>query len=157
VALPFFSLAVFMLVDPHEGDSAAQSLAPGLFFGSVFLLPGLAMFFVGRRARREQEFIDGVTGMIRSHDRFSVGELAAKIGRTELETESLVSRVVADDNGIDLVFHRPTREYIHRGRLAADGRVVDRCSACGAPTSHQVVFPGETVPCTYCNAPLVAP
>ncbi len=156
IALPFFCLAVFMFADPTKGDTAAQSLAPGLFFGTAFLTPGLLLFLYGRRAYQDAEFLTAVTGMVRSYDRFTVAELAQKIGRTELETEALVARIIASNSGIDLVFHRPSRSYIHRARLAAGQHVVERCPSCGAPTNREVVFDGERVPCTYCGAVLGA-
>jgi hypothetical protein len=154
VAMPFFCLAVFMYMDPLKGDTPTQSLAPGLFFGSALIVPGLLLFVYGRRARQDAEFVEAVTGMVRSYDRFTVAELAQKIGRTELETETLVARIIAANNGVDLVFHRPSRSYIHRARLAAGQRVVERCPSCGAPTNREVVFDGERVPCTYCGATL---
>lgn len=155
LAIPFFCLAVMMLLDPKEGEGPLQSLVPGLFFGSVLLFPGLILYGYGRSVGKDREFREAVTGMVRSHDRFTVEELARKIGRTELETEGLIARILAEGNGIDLVFHRPTREYLHRARLSAGQRVVERCAACGAPTERAVVFEGEQVACTYCGAALV--
>ncbi|HEX3595507.1 MAG TPA: hypothetical protein VHU80_10405 [Polyangiaceae bacterium] len=154
IAMPFFPLAVFMYMDPVKGDTPTQSLVPGLFFGTAFVIPGLLLFVYGRRARLESEFFEAVTGMVRSYDRFTVAELAQKIGRTELETEGVVARIIAANNGVDLVFHRPSRSYIHRSRLAAGQHVVDRCPSCGAPTNREVVFDGERVPCTFCGAAL---
>jgi hypothetical protein len=154
MALPFFCLAVFMVMDPDEGSTFAQSLAPGMFFGSVLLCPGVVLFFYGRRSQRDRDFLQAVTGVVRSHDRFRVAELATKIGRTELETEGLVARIIASGQGIDLVFHRPTREYVHRARLNAGERVIERCASCGAPTNREIVFEGEQVPCTFCGASL---
>lgn len=156
LGLPFLFLAVFMAVAPNKGATLAESLAPGLFFGSALLGPGVALYLFGRRARKEQEFLAAVTGMVRSTDRFTVSDLARRIGRTELETEGLVARIATAQNGIDLVFHRPTREYMHRARLARGERIVERCRSCGAPTNQQVVFQGEHVPCVYCGAALVA-
>jgi hypothetical protein len=144
-----------MMIDPKQGETIAQRLAPGLFFGSVFLVPGLVLFAYGRRARQDQEFLNAVTGMVRTTDRFSVAELSRRIGRTELETEALVARIIAANNGVDLVFHRPTREYLHRARLARGERVVEKCPSCGAPTKGDVVLEGERVPCVYCGAALV--
>src|SRR5882724_840951 len=139
IALPFFPLAVFMVADPKKGETTMQSAAPGLFFGTAFLFPGLALFLYGRRVRRDNEFLEAVTGMVRSHDRFTVADLANKIGRTELETEGIVARIIVAHNGVDLVFHRPSRTYMHRGRLAAGQHVIDRCPSCGAPTQRDVV------------------
>ena len=155
LALPFFCLAVFMVLDPQKGATRLQSLMPGLFFGMVLLAPGLILYFVGRKADRDKEFMDSLTNLIRSHDRFTVAEIAMKTGRTELETERLIAQVDHRDTQIDLVFHRPTRQYMHRGRLAQAERVVERCPRCGAPTQREVVFWGEQPLCMYCNAPLL--
>lgn len=155
LALPFLCLAVFMLLDPKDGATPLQSLIPGLFFGSVLLAPGLALYLFGRRTRKDREFLAAVTSMVRTTDRFTTADLARRIGRTELETEGLVGRIMAEQNGIDLVFHRSTREYLHRNRLAHGERLVERCASCGAPTNLDVVFHGERVPCIYCGAALV--
>ena len=154
LALPFIALAVMMFFDPPKGDTPLKALVPGLFFASVVLWPGLALWIVGGRSRREREFLDAVAQMVRSHDSFSVSELSRKIGRTELETEALIGRIAHRDPTIDLVFYRPRREYIHRQRLGGAHRIVDRCPHCGAPAQHQVVFPGDSVACTYCHGPL---
>jgi ribosomal protein S27E len=155
LALPFLCLAIFMAVDPKKDATTVQSLAPGLFFGSVLLAPGLALYLFGRRARKDQEFLAAVTGMVRTTDRFTVQDLSRRIGRTELETEGLVARIIAAQNGIDLVFRRATREYMHRARLARGERIVEQCPSCGAPTNQDVVFEGERVPCLYCGAALL--
>jgi len=159
MGIPCLCLAVLMWLAPSKGDetkSAMQNLAPGLFFGSVVLFPGIVLFLYGRRVSKDEEFLGAVTAMIRSHDRFTVEDLARKIGRNELETEGLVAKVIAASNGIDLAFHRPTREYIHRQRLAQGQRVVEACPSCGAPTRGEVVFEGERVPCMFCGVALVA-
>ena len=78
LALPFFCLAVFMMLDPQKGATRLQSLMPGLFFGMVLLAPGLILYFVGRKADRDKEFMDSLTNLIRSHDRFTVAEIAMK-------------------------------------------------------------------------------
>ncbi len=155
-ALPFLSLAVMMFASPPKGDTPLEALVPGLFFASVVLLPGLALWSYGSKVRRQREFEESVTSLVRSHDRFSVGELAQKIGRSELETEVLINRIAHRDRTIDLVFHRPSRQYIHRARLQGGQIVVDACPRCGAPSGGAVVFPGEQLQCLYCGAPLVA-
>lgn len=154
LAFPFLALAVFMFLDPPKGDTPGKALVPGLFFASVALWPGLMLWVFGSRTRKEREFVEAVTEMIRSHDSFAVAELAHKIGKTELETEALIHRIARKDAGIDLVFYRPRREYIHRQRLGGPHRIVDRCPHCGAPAQRQVVFPGDVVMCTYCHGQL---
>ncbi|HEY6559932.1 MAG TPA: hypothetical protein VI072_21760 [Polyangiaceae bacterium] len=154
LALPFLCLAFFMVLAPTKGATTAESLAPGMLFGSVLLVPGLTLYLFGRRARKDREFLGAVTSMVRTTDRFTVQDLARRIGRTELETEGIVGRIMAEQNGIDLVFHRSTREYLHRARLAGGERLVVRCHSCGAPTNQDVVFEGERVPCVYCGVAL---
>ena len=156
LSLPFFCLAVFMVLAPEKEQSVMENLTPGLFFGSVLLFPGLVLYFVGRKAKRQREFLEAVTQLVRSHDRFTVAEFAAKIGRTELETEVLINRIDHNNSDIALVFHRPTRQYMHRARVGQAQRVIDRCPHCGAPTQHEVIFPGEQARCVYCGAPLQA-
>lgn len=152
VGLPFLLLAVFMVATPKPGQKPMESLAPGLFFGSVALVPGAILFVAGSRAQKEREFLDGVAGLIRSHDSFQIGEMAIKIGRTELETEAIVHRIDFHAKDIELVFHRPTRSYMHRARMQRGSLLVERCPACGAPTGLQVVFAGESGVCTFCGA-----
>ena len=156
IGLPFLPITLLMYLDPFEGTTAIESLALGLLFWSVLLLPGFALYIGGRKAQDERRFYDAVTGMVRSHDRFGVVELAGKIGRTELETETLIAQIVAADNGIELAFYRATREYVHRASLIDNERVVEKCVACGAPTNNQVVLVGETATCTYCHVAIVA-
>jgi hypothetical protein len=154
-ALPFVLLAVFMALSPLEpDDTLTESLTPGLFFASVLFVPGMVLYVVGKRAQKEQEFLQAVTGMMRSHDAFTAAELALRIGRSELETEQLIHRIDERTPDLDLVFHRASRRYIHRTRLEAGAYVVERCGRCGAPTGHQVVLPGEWPTCAYCQAPL---
>jgi len=153
LGIAFFLLAVFMFADPLEGETRLQSLIPGLFFGSVTLPTGVVIFTWGMFRSRRLAFEEQVTGFLRNHDRFTVEEMARKIGRTELQTEALISRLSVQHR-LDLVFHRTTREYLHRARLGGNQRVVEQCPSCGARNQPQVVFGDEVVSCTYCNAPL---
>ncbi len=50
LAAAWFLLAIFMFLDPLEGMGRAESLVPGLFFGSATLVPGLALFHLGAGA-----------------------------------------------------------------------------------------------------------
>lgn len=150
----FFFLALFMFADPPDGDTRLQALVPGLFFSSVTLVPGILIFIWGFFGDRARAFEEQVAGLIRNHDRFTVGEMAKKIGKNELETEVLISRLSVRQK-LDLVYHRPTREYLHRGLLDNNSQIVDRCPSCGGSVGRQVVFRGESVQCSYCGAALV--
>ena len=148
-----FLLAIFMFLDPLEGDTRLQSLLPGAFFGSVLFLPGVVLFLWGRARGKRAEFENQVAGMLRTHDRFSIAEMARKISRDEMQTEALVVRL-ARREGLDLVFHRPSREYMHRARVPEARRVVETCPSCGAVNGRQVVFGNEEAVCSYCSHPL---
>jgi hypothetical protein len=153
VASAFYLLAVFMFLDPLDGETPGQSVIPGLFFGSVVVVPGLALFWWGRAREAAAEFEETLMGYIRSHDRFTTDEMAAKVGQPAIEVERLVVRLGNRDD-IDLVFHRPDRTWLHRGRINVAHAVVDRCPSCGASIGSQIIFAGEQIACPYCDSPL---
>ena len=70
-----------------------------------------------------------------------------------MEVEGLIVRLGNRDD-IDLVFHRPDRSWLHRGRIDPGHNVVTQCPSCGAQVGAQLVMAGEKIPCQYCNTPL---
>lgn len=146
----FFIISFFIIAD--KGFS-------GAFYGAMLLmvlfgLPGSAIYFLNRKAIEHIDFLTRFKGFLRSHDRFTVSDIAQKIQRSELETELLIAELNQSDDNIELVFHRPTREYIHRNRLRQDERIIDRCNSCGATFTGQVLTVTEKVLCEYCGSPL---
>lgn len=156
VAGMFGLLAVMMVFSPVEPDDGPiESLIPGLFFGGVFLIPGMILYRSGHRKMEEQKFEKTLAGYVRSLDRFTSAELATKTGLPEMEAEQWVMRL-ANEPDIDLVLHRPDRTWLHRGRLADDDDVIDHCSSCGADVGKQVILAGEKISCQYCGKNLTA-
>lgn len=153
VAGAFYLLAAFMFLDPLEGEGRVESLVPGLFFGSVVLAPGLAAFLWGHRRERQAAFEETLLGYVRSHDRFTSEELARKVGRTEAQVEELIAQLTNRPD-VDLVFHRPDRSWMHRGRIREAHAVVSKCPSCGAGVGSQLIFAGEDIACPYCSSPL---
>lgn len=145
----FFLLVPVVLLESGDKGAAAGFVMFGLFCG----LPGGIALWRSIVRERETSFRDQVGGMMRSHDRFTIEELARKIGRTELETERLINEI-AHAQRLDLVFHRSTREYLHRNRIREAHRVLDQCAACGARLPHEVVLDGEAAICQYCGSAL---
>jgi len=150
-----YLLAAFMFLDPLEGTGRFDSLVPGLFFGSVALVPGLWLYLGARAAAREKELTERAVGLVRSHDSFTTDEFARKLGVDYAKAEEEILQVAQREDA-DLVFHRPDQKWMHRGRLTVKHAVVTKCPSCGAGVGAQVVFEGESVACQYCNQPLVA-
>lgn len=143
--------ASFLLVPVSMMTGDPDAAAGFAMFGFLFGVPGGIALWRTIRRERESEFRELVAGMIRSHDRFTPGELATKIGRNELETEKLIHQI-ADQERLELVFHRSTREYFHRARIREAHRVIDQCGACGGRLSHEMVLEGEAALCQYCGS-----
>lgn len=152
VALSLIALFCSILVAFDETEDRGTVLA-FLMFAGFFGFPGGLIVWRHTRNERERQFRAQLTGYLRTHDRFTVEEIAKKIGRTELETDRLVAEIVSEA-ALDLVFHRSDRAYMHRNRIAAGAKVFDRCASCGAALNHEVVLEGETATCAYCGSSL---
>lgn len=135
--------------DNEKTDAVLGLLMLGAFFG----VPGGFILWGTKKTAREQRFRAEFTGFLRSHDEFTITEMAQKIGRTELETEQLVARAITEDK-LDLVFHRADRRYLHRNRIRQSFKVFERCSACGGQLRHELALEGEVVSCPYCGSPV---
>lgn len=140
-----------MALSPSEGKSRTDSFAAGGFFCLVALIPGIVLRRSGERQLRADAFEQTLIGYIKSFDRFSAAELAAKTERSEMEVEQMLARLVARRD-VDLVFHRPDRTWLHRGRIEGDHDIIERCTACGASIGQQLILRGERIRCTYCDA-----
>jgi len=120
---------------------------------AIFGIPGGVIRWRVRAARQREAFEAEFRGYLMSLDAFTPAELAAKIGRTEMETSGLIARTISEHD-IDLVFHRKAGQYLHRNRIRRAHQVIDRCRSCGASVGHEIVFAGESVNCRYCGTSL---
>ena len=135
-------------------DKSEQDVVLGfLMMTAIFGFPGAIALYQTKKAERAREFRSQLVGYLRTHDRFTVEEMARKIGKTEMETDQLIARIV-DEEKLDLVFHRPDRTYMHRNRVASGARVLEKCGSCGAALHHELVLEGEVVSCAYCGRAL---
>jgi hypothetical protein len=154
VGVSLFLLGIGMYLDPSEGKTQQDSVS-GFALGAMVAVPGLIAWFFVVRHNKVVDFREAVLGMIRNHERFTVPELAQKIGRTELETERLIAVLSQRNKDLTLVFHRPSRQYMHQGVLQSSATVVESCPKCGAPQGRQAILAGETANCTHCDARLI--
>lgn len=146
--ISFICAAVAGLEDTPESTNASFGfLLIGLFFG----FPGGLLLFTVTRGEKRRNLDTLLLGLLRTHDQFTVAEIAQKLGGSEAETEQLIIRAVAQHR-LDLVFHRSDRTYMHRDRIRRDCRVYDRCGACGASLQHELAIEGEAITCPYCNS-----
>jgi hypothetical protein len=147
----FLLCLVLVLV---ENDPKSRGAAYGfVILAALVGTPGGVILWRTRLKERAQALRQQLAGYIRTFDAFTVEELARKIGKTEMETETLIASL-AGEGGFRLAFHRQTRRYLHQDRLRQNHRCLSRCPSCGAAMGNQVVFEGEVVCCQYCNHPL---
>lgn len=146
-------LALGMFLDPLEGASPVESLAPGLFFAGVALVPGLTLTLWARAKEQTERAAQRLLGFVRSSDAFTAIAVAQHLGGTPAEAEEAIQALAARPD-LDLVFHGPDRSWMHRARIKTRHAIVSRCASCGGNVGAQVVFVGETVACSYCGVAL---
>jgi hypothetical protein len=147
-ALLFAVMTPFALLD---GDTNA--MAGILFLSGMFGVPG----FLLRRSAQKRE-LDGalqsqMVGFVRTHDSFSINELAAHIGKTPGEAQALLNQDIARYR-LPLVMHRASGRYLRLDRLSGAAQVAETCQSCGASIGSQIVFEGEHLSCPYCASPV---
>jgi DNA-directed RNA polymerase subunit RPC12/RpoP len=142
------SLALLTIIekDPENQDATYGFMMFTFFFG----IPGVWLCIRGRRKEHYQRLSQQLSGYFRSHDSFTVAEMSQKIGKTEMETECLIFDLI-ETKKINLVFHRSTRQYLHKNRIHKKYHQIDRCSACGASLKQEIIFEGEQIACQYCG------
>ncbi|MEZ4385899.1 MAG: hypothetical protein R3A79_31560 [Nannocystaceae bacterium] len=152
IGILFFLISGLVVIDMVTGDNpkTKSALLGMVMLTGLFAIPGGMILWRVRLARAREQFDSQLRGFVTSLDSFTPGELAQKIGRSEMETESLLAALIAGRQ-VDLAFHRQTGRYLHRGRLQRAHQVIDRCSSCGAAVGHELVFAGESAQCRYCG------
>lgn len=128
----------------------ASTIGGFIMFAGFFGVPGALLLWRGKALQMRTE----LAGLMRVYDRFTAAEIAKKIGIREPEADRLILRL-AQEEKLDLVFHRPDRSYMHKSRIAAqNARVFDACRSCGARLPHEVALEGESAACVYCGTAL---
>jgi hypothetical protein len=140
----FAVMIPFMLID-GEPDAAMGAVV-------IIGLLGVPGFLLRRSAiakQRESELQEQMVGFVRTHDTFSINELATHIGKTPAEAQTLLNRDIARYR-LPLVMHRATGRYMRLDRLSTAAQVAETCQSCGGSLGNQIVFAGEQLTCPYC-------
>ncbi len=118
------------------------------------LLPGLLLLFLGRKARKNEKDLVEFTAWIKTYRRIGLADLAAKLGKNQVDAEKLLIRSV--DQGLLKGFiDRATNEFVLQEAVGQEN-FIDACPKCGANLRKRY-FLGETVVCPYCQSVVVAP
>jgi hypothetical protein len=136
----------FAALDAEHRDAVPGLIFIGLFFG----VPGGLMLRSGTQRQREHELQEQMVGFVRTHDAFSLDELAAHIGVPPARAQTLLNRDIARYR-LPLVMHRASGRYLRLDRLSRAARVAERCHSCGGSLGTQIVFEGEQLTCPYCG------
>jgi len=142
-----FMVGIGMIFDPDPSDSeTGPSIA---IVSAAFIIPGIILIQLGRKAHREEERIESIASIVKSYRRITMTDLALKINVSVHLAEKLLSKAVT----LGLVrghFDRTTGEFYtedSRGQKVE----IKFCSSCGAPLDR-VYLDGETIKCHTCGA-----
>lgn len=143
-------LCIPIIIFVDDSQDKGSAIGGFAMFTAFFGIPGALLLWRGKALQSRAE----LAGLIRVYDRFTAAEIAKKVGLREPEADRLILRL-AQEEKLDLVFHRPDRSYMHRSRIPAQGvRVFDTCRSCGARLPHEVALEGENAACVYCGSAL---
>lgn len=143
-ALVLAILIPFAFLDGEPNAAAGIILMVGMLG-----LPGFLLRRTGVARQLESELQAQMVGFVRTHDAFSINELAAHVGKTPAETQALLNRDIARYR-LPLVMHRASGRYLRLDRLSSAAQVAEQCQSCGASIGNQIVFEGERLTCPYC-------
>jgi hypothetical protein len=147
---------LFLLLSPVAAiDKNDLGAMAGLILMGGFLAgPGGLLLRAGITRQRESELQDQMVGFVRSHEAFTIDELARHLGKTPAEAQTLLHRDIAKYQ-LPLVMHRASRRYMRLDRLSRAAQVAERCQACGGQLDRQVLLEGEQLNCPYCGTLVV--
>lgn len=131
-------------------DNAPDAAFGGVFMAALLGVPGVLTRRAAVARERELALQEQMVGFVRTHDSFSINELAAHIGKTPGEAQTLLNRDIARYR-LPLVMHRASGRYLRLDRLSTAAQVAEQCQTCGGSLGNQVVFVGEQLTCPYCR------
>lgn len=140
------------LMFPFAIIDGAWDAVPGLLLLiGIFGVPGFLLRRAGLTRQHESELQVQMVAFVRTHDAFSINELAAHVGKTPAEAQTLLNRDIARYH-LPLVMHRASGRYMRLDRISSVAQVAERCQSCGASLGNQIVFEGERLTCPYCSS-----
>jgi hypothetical protein len=153
LAFGAFWLFIVPLVIIDGGDDASSAAMGGLLMAFLCGVPGGLVTYFVRKSDRNVKLRNQLMGFIQSHDAFSAGDIAPKLGESEFETEQLIVTLV-HERRLPLLFHARDRRYYHPDRVRESYAVLTHCQSCGARMGSEIIFAGETRRCHYCGTPV---
>lgn len=132
-------------------DGSHDAVAGFILLIGLFGAPGFLLHRAGRSRERESDLQVQMVAFVRTHDAFSIQELAARIGKTPAEAQTLLDRDIARHH-LPLVMHRASGRYLRLDRLSKAAKVAEQCQSCGAAIGNQIIFEGEHLTCPYCSS-----
>jgi hypothetical protein len=130
-------------------DGEWEAVVGLLILGGLFGAPGGLLLRSGILRQRLTELQANMVAFVRTHDAFSIDELAAHIHKSPAEAQRLLNLDIARYR-LPLVMHRASGRYLRLDRLSRAAQVAERCQSCGGSLGTQIVFEGERLTCPYC-------
>jgi DNA-directed RNA polymerase subunit RPC12/RpoP len=142
--------ALFVVMIPLaliDGDRDAAF--GGILLAVLLGVPGIVKLRSALIQERDNAIQEQMIGFVRTHDSFSINELAAHLGKTPGDAQMLLNRDIARYH-LPLVWHRASGRYLRLDRLSTTAQVAEKCQSCGAALGSEIVFAGEQLTCPYC-------
>jgi hypothetical protein len=150
--IPGALLLIMLPIAMIEGE---WDVVGGLvFLVGLFGAPGGLLLRSGILRQRSTVLQAQMVAFVRTHDAFSINELAAHIHRSPAEAQRLLDLDIARYR-LPLVMHRASGRYLRLDRLSRAAQVAERCQSCGGSLGTQIVFEGERLTCPYCASVVV--
>ena len=142
-----FALIAVLLTISLTPILAYICIPGGVIPGALAVLFGVVEW---RRAKQLKEFAT----FLGTYRRIRMDDLARKLGKTEMETDRLLTRAI-ELKYVAGVVDRATGEFVVAG--AEKQQVfVERCPHCGGVVNRWA-FPEERFPCPYCDVAVEVP
>ncbi len=148
-------VGVFGTISPPEGNTSQDYLIIIGFCTSTLLIPGIVIFAWGWKLGKEESELEKLAGYLKSYRRIKTSDVAKKLGKTEYETEQLITKCVKQGL-ITGYFDRSSGEFFTYESLFEEVKRPDKCPNCGA-SLYTRLLSGESAVCNYCGATFTPP
>jgi len=143
----FLLLSFVVLLEKENMSAFYGMLMFFLFFGG----PGFVILWRLSKLEKKVSFEQQVMGFLKSHKRFSLIEISSKFKKNPNDAEKFLFDIIYQDNGIDLFFHGPSRQYVHKSVLDEEYKIIKNCDNCGANLPNLIAFKNDKIECQYCG------
>jgi hypothetical protein len=148
----FCGSATFILgIAMHMDSSSAQAKSgiPIAVFSFSFLIPGIILFVLARKSKKNIELMQSITGIIISYRRIRISDVATQLMISgELAAKLLAAAV--EQGLVRGKFDRTTGEFFTE-EAENEAAKIRFCPSCGAPLD-KLYLKGETIQCKSCGS-----